>query len=38
MNNMEDPKITLIKLYLQLLEEGSITCYDFKELIKKLIK
>jgi len=38
MNNTDDPKIILVKLYLQLLEEGSITTYDFKQLIKNLIK
>jgi len=38
MNNTDDSKIILVKLYLQLLEEGSITTYDFKQLIKDLIK
>jgi hypothetical protein len=38
MNNTDDPKIILIRLYVQLLEEGSITTYDFKQLIKNLIK
>ncbi len=34
----EKPIVTLVKLYLQLLEENSITTYDFKQLIKDLIK
>jgi hypothetical protein len=38
MNNTDDPKIILIRLYVQLLEEHSITTYDFKKLIKDLIK
>jgi hypothetical protein len=38
MNNTDDPKIILIRLYVQLLEEGSVTTYDFKQLIKNLIK
>lgn len=36
MKNTDDPKIVLIRLYVQLLEENSITTYDFKQLIKNL--
>ena len=38
MSMNDNPIITLVKLYLQLLEEGSITTYDFKQLIKNLTK
>jgi hypothetical protein len=31
----EKPIVTLVKLYLQLLEEGSITTYDFKQLFAR---